>query len=197
MESINQAAQERDEAFISLQIQAPSIKATHKLRLKIDTGAQGNTLPIRTYRQIYGDTPVRDVLTPAPHTRLTQYNGQAIKCLGTLTIKCTFNDSNFILPCSTLWMYPDQLLHVYPHANPWILWQSTVTQLRKLRKTQLNVKIYHLQSQICLPRPVWQNWQLQGFCQVTREAFHKTLHGKQAYIWKTESKNWHRWKPPV
>ena len=41
---------ERDEAFVLINIKLPNRNGTHKLRLKIDTGAQRNTLPVSTFR---------------------------------------------------------------------------------------------------------------------------------------------------
>ncbi len=94
MDSVNHT--ERDEAFTTLKIQAPKIKGTHNLKLKIDTGAQGNTLPIRTYHMMYGANPSdSEVLQPIRNTRLTAYNGQDIRCIGTINILCKFKDSNF------------------------------------------------------------------------------------------------------
>ena len=43
---------QRDEAFVFLNIKLPNRNGIHKLRLKIDTGTQGNTLPVSTFRRI-------------------------------------------------------------------------------------------------------------------------------------------------
>ena len=43
----------RDEAFVIINIKLPNRNGTHKLRLKIDTGAQGNTLPVSTFRRMF------------------------------------------------------------------------------------------------------------------------------------------------
>ncbi len=83
----------RESAYTKLTIEAPHLNGTHKLRLKIDTGAAGNTLPVRTYRQMYGNTPYKDILQPANHIKLVAYNGEAIKCVGTIMLKCQFQDS--------------------------------------------------------------------------------------------------------
>ena len=45
----------RKEAFTNLHFRLPQKKGKHKLKLKIDSGAAGNTLPVRTIRQMYGD----------------------------------------------------------------------------------------------------------------------------------------------
>ena len=43
---------QRDEAFVLINIKLPNRDGIHELRLKIDTGAQGNTLPVSTFRRI-------------------------------------------------------------------------------------------------------------------------------------------------
>ena len=54
--AIDNRSTTRDEAFTVLDVQAPELKGNgYTLRLKIDTGASGNTLPMRTLRQMYGD----------------------------------------------------------------------------------------------------------------------------------------------
>ena len=44
---------QRDEAFVLINIKLPNRNGIHKLRLKIDTGAQGNTLPVSTFRRMF------------------------------------------------------------------------------------------------------------------------------------------------
>ena len=54
----------------------------YTLRLKIDSGASGNTLPMRTFRQMYGDkADTRNLLEPANGIKLTAYNGEEIRCM--------------------------------------------------------------------------------------------------------------------
>ena len=80
----------REEAYTTLNIQPPGLPYdNYTLRLKIDTGASGNTLPLRTLRQIYGrKTNPRDILEAKQQVRLTAYNGQEITCLGSLDMVC-------------------------------------------------------------------------------------------------------------
>ena len=75
----------RKEAFTNLLIRLPQKKSKHKLKLKIDSGAAGNTLPVRTIGQMYGDK-YKDVIQRAHNIRLTAYNGQDIPCLGSISI---------------------------------------------------------------------------------------------------------------
>ena len=44
---------QRDEAFVLINIKLPNWNGIHKLRLKIDTGAQGNTQPVSTFRSMF------------------------------------------------------------------------------------------------------------------------------------------------
>ena len=50
------AISKHDEAFTTIQIKGPKLDGTKSLRLKLDIGAQGNVLPICTFKQTYGDT---------------------------------------------------------------------------------------------------------------------------------------------
>ena len=87
---------ERDEAFATLNIKLTSRLGTHKLELKVDTGAQANTLPLRTYRRMFpnslnGDgNPKHDALNQTSNI-LTAYNGTQIKCFGTVDIDCNYS----------------------------------------------------------------------------------------------------------
>ena len=44
---------QRDEAFVLINIKLPNWNGTHKLHLKIDTRAQGNTLPVSTFCRMF------------------------------------------------------------------------------------------------------------------------------------------------
>ena len=43
----------------SLNVICPRKKGIRKIKLKVDTGAAGNTLPLRTYKQMYNTLPLR------------------------------------------------------------------------------------------------------------------------------------------
>ena len=44
-----------EEAYTALNVRPPDVLGYgHTIRLKIDTGASGNTLPLGTFRQMYG-----------------------------------------------------------------------------------------------------------------------------------------------
>ena len=77
----------RKEVFTDLFVLLPGKEnMKDKIRLKIDTGAAGNTLPLRTIKQMYGHD-YNQMITPDRSVRLTAYNGQDIKCLGTITLQ--------------------------------------------------------------------------------------------------------------
>ena len=75
------AVSTRREAFTIIEVQCPQKRRNQFFRLKIDTGAQGNALPVRTFRQMYGDIEPKKILTPIGQTTLTAYSGEEIKCL--------------------------------------------------------------------------------------------------------------------
>ena len=58
-------------------------KGKQCLKLKIDTGVSGNTLPVRTLMQMY---PQQLPQLQPNNTKLTAYNGDQIKCIGKFTI---------------------------------------------------------------------------------------------------------------
>lgn len=94
----------RKEAFVSLKIKIPELsdsgnewkKGDHSLRLKIDTGAAGNTLPLRTFHQMYGKSQKAiENLKTAVHVKLTSYSGNVIPCLGILDILCQHKNQSW------------------------------------------------------------------------------------------------------
>ena len=97
LDANDNSATTRDEAFVVLDVQPPGLKGTgYTLRLKIDSGASGNTLPMRTFHQIYGDkADTRNLLEPSNGIKLTAYNGEEIRCLGTLDMKCQHESSGW------------------------------------------------------------------------------------------------------
>ena len=80
------------EAFAEIDIQLKPNKPAI-LKAKVDTGAEGNILPLRLYRQMYPDkidvsgSPKKGVLQPNT-TVITAYNQTIIPNLGTHTLHC-------------------------------------------------------------------------------------------------------------
>ena len=59
-------------------------------KAKLDTGAQGNILPLRLYRRMYPEYLKREAVQQSP-TVLTAYGGRKIKQHGKCAITCEFN----------------------------------------------------------------------------------------------------------
>ena len=89
--TVNSVDSMETQAYASLNIVCPDRPGQHRLRAKIDTGASGNVLPLRTLKDMYSDH-WEDVLRPTS-TQLTAYNDTPIPCLGTLTMKCKYKES--------------------------------------------------------------------------------------------------------
>lgn len=95
--SVSSKPQQRDEAFVKLKIVLPNRAGQHNIIVKVDTGAQGNTLPLRMFRDMFPDlltpeeTPVKQILKEKGSTRLTAYNGTNIPCLGKISFPCRYN----------------------------------------------------------------------------------------------------------
>ena len=88
----------RDEVLVSINLNLP--QGTHKntiLKAKLDTGAQGNILPLRLYRQMYPhNLDDHGNLRPVSSSDviLTAYSGSQIKHHGTVTIPCSYKGEN-------------------------------------------------------------------------------------------------------
>ena len=77
------------EAFTNVTLPAPAGDKAHKAstRVKVDTGAGGNILPLRLFRQMYPDQVCPDGLPKgltSTQTQLTAYNGTRIPQHGAL-----------------------------------------------------------------------------------------------------------------
>ena len=87
----------RTEAFASIKIE-PYPTHTTNLRGKVDTGAQSNILPLRTFRNIFPhhvDAEGRPTTTTPSSTSLTAYNGTPIPQYSTLTMPCKFEENRW------------------------------------------------------------------------------------------------------
>ena len=58
--------------------------------MKVDSGAEGNTIPLRIVDKMYPNSSWKDVASPTK-TKLTAYNGTPIPCVGFMQIACRFN----------------------------------------------------------------------------------------------------------
>ena len=99
LDSLSQDKKSRDEAYTRLEIRPPGIRTKNcSLLLKIDTGASGNTLPKRTFQQMYGTHSyhlLEPANNPANNVILTAYNGATIECLGKLDMLCRYKDEKW------------------------------------------------------------------------------------------------------
>ena len=87
----------RDEIFVTLDISlrngARERDAT--LKVKVDTGAQGNILPVRTFKRMYPELLDESGVPSKQHLRyqpmiLTAYNGAAMTHHGSIVIPCSY-----------------------------------------------------------------------------------------------------------
>jgi hypothetical protein len=81
------------EVFANIDAQFPD-KGTRKLELKVDTGASGNTLPLKTFKQIYVSRNHSKILKKVK-TRLTAYNSQEIPCRGAITLQLQYQGKSY------------------------------------------------------------------------------------------------------
>ncbi|KAL9964120.1 hypothetical protein ACROYT_G027704 [Oculina patagonica] len=127
-----------DEIFVSIQVSLPqsSYRKT-TLKSKLDTGAQGNILPMRIYREMFPHQIERDgkvkpnALSPS-NVVLTAYGGSRINHHVIVSIPCSYGDEN-----STASFY------VTDTPGPAILGLPTSTDLNLL-KFNCTIKTEHL-----------------------------------------------------
>ena len=84
----------RDEAFAKVRVELPDINHPKPiLKMKVDTGAQGNILPLRIYRNMFpeheDDNGLPTGTTPT-QTKLNAYNGTPQHRVR--SIKCSYGD---------------------------------------------------------------------------------------------------------
>ena len=87
---------ERDEAFAKIRVKLPNIDNPNAmLKVKVDTGAQGNILPLRIYRNMFPhhlDDNGLPTETKPTQTKLTAYNGTFIAQHGICSIQCSYDN---------------------------------------------------------------------------------------------------------
>ena len=116
-----------DEVHVTVNVELQrNSKMVTKLNAKVDTGAQGNVLPVRLYRQMYPNNideagkPLPGVLKQT-NTILTAYGGASPKQYGTLEIPCEYEGKKTIA-----------IFYVTEVHGPAILGLPTVLDLRLL-----------------------------------------------------------------
>jgi len=94
----------RDEVFVSIQVNlAQSNNRKSTLRAKLDTGVQGNILPMRLYREMYphqvdNNGKLKPNALLSSNVVLTTYEGLQIKHHGIVTIPCTYGKESTLAP---------------------------------------------------------------------------------------------------
>ena len=84
----------RREVFSTLKIVPPNCKNhNYKIRIKLDSGASGNTIPLRTMKQIYSNEDDLKAQLKQENVKLTAYNGEMINYLGTVYMDLYHNDN--------------------------------------------------------------------------------------------------------
>ena len=73
-----------ESSTLSVKYDKPCVE--DRLRLKVDSGSGGITLPLRTYEQMFGTIPTQNIQTHKPHTKLTSYSGHPIACCGSFNL---------------------------------------------------------------------------------------------------------------
>lgn len=86
----------RDEAFVKIQLDPPHIDHRYPtLKVSVDSGAQGNVLPLRVYKNMFPGQLDEDGFptgTTPNQTKLTAYNGTQIPQHGVCSTKCSYGD---------------------------------------------------------------------------------------------------------
>ena len=88
---------ERKEAFVFLRLKSSSEKKQrYRLKAKVDSGAAGNTLPVRIFKKMFPDQvdeqdkPIG--LDPVQNATLWSYSDNKIQCYGTLNLQIRSDD---------------------------------------------------------------------------------------------------------
>ena len=92
MISVPTSKNKRDDVYSTFSVQCPEKTGKHLLKLKVDTGANGNTLPLRIIRSMYPDDKWKKLVKPVKE-RLTAYNGTKIPCEGSIELLCLYKES--------------------------------------------------------------------------------------------------------
>lgn len=78
----------REQAYAEVEVG----KKRHKIKFKIDTGAQANIIPANTFHNTFGN------VTLGPQTsRLTAYDGQSLKVKGACKLTCQYREKTVML----------------------------------------------------------------------------------------------------
>ena len=187
MDSIDKTV--RDSAYTELKVQVPNIKGTHNLKLKIDTGASGNTLPIRTYHQMFGDKPFNQVLKQVKNITLSAYNGQTIHCVGSIILRIKFQQPDFI----------DALFYVVNVPGPAIVGLPTCEALKlvTINCDEVTMISYHSVDDVMKHSLIPLEISRQKPSLFSNQMLNHTAIRQENAVFissKTSGKSWRKWK---
>lgn len=91
---------ERTKAYVTIKVYPQNGRQGKQyLKAKVDSGAEGNTLPLRTFRDMYPgqmrESGLPNLAVP-DGVRLTAYNGTEIRCFGEIKIPCCFEETSYL-----------------------------------------------------------------------------------------------------
>ena len=78
-----------------VKLQLPNRRVYDTLMLKLDTGAEGNILPLRTYILNASGYPKSTEVTHRSEVTLTAYNGGGIKQHCAISLRCRYKNSGW------------------------------------------------------------------------------------------------------
>ena len=84
-----------NEAYTTLSVHYEKPCVNGPVHLKVDTGSGGNTLSLRTYKQMFDTIPTQSILTPEPHIKLISYSGHPITCCGSINLSLAKPNGQF------------------------------------------------------------------------------------------------------
>ena len=91
----------REAAYATVNIKLPDRISNDMLRVKVDTGAEGNVLPLRTFRAMFPGNISEDGMPDdtyvkrPPGIKLTAYNGGSIEQYGSIEFQCSHGSSGW------------------------------------------------------------------------------------------------------
>ena len=90
------SAEERQSIFAKLNVRPPGVKQKVTLKVKADTGANGNILPRRCLEQMYPNTEDRRTKLRINNVKLTAVNGTDIPQIGFIDMPVQFENSEWV-----------------------------------------------------------------------------------------------------
>ncbi|ELT98415.1 hypothetical protein CAPTEDRAFT_203676 [Capitella teleta] len=96
MDSVDTQEQTRHSIMVRIDVRAPKVTKKVKLKVKADTGANANILPIRCLKQMYPEEEDPTTVLQSSLAILTTVNGSTLQQIGTLNLTTKFDDSGWV-----------------------------------------------------------------------------------------------------